>query len=84
MLSHWLPKHMAHYNFLLLIIIAGIYSLACLCDDKITCYTDKTLLNFVEIYFPYIATLYQFYHCASMFISYALYAKLHQLRDYLY
>ena len=28
-LSHWSSKCMAHYNFLLLIIIPGIHSLAC-------------------------------------------------------
>ena len=50
-LSHWLPEHMVHYNFPLLIIIPGIHSLACLCDDKITRYTNKTFLDFVEIYF---------------------------------
>ena len=41
---------MAHYNFLLLIIIPEIHNLTCLHDNKITCYTDKTLLDFVEIY----------------------------------
>ena len=43
---------MAHYNFPLLIIIPGIHNLACCHDIKITCYTDRTLLNFVEIYPP--------------------------------
>ena len=38
------------------------------------------LLKFIS---PYKATLYLFYLCTSMFISYALYAKLRQLRDYL-
>ena len=49
-LSHWSPEHMAHYNLLLLIIIPGIHNLACLHDNKITHYTDKALLDFVEIY----------------------------------
>ena len=82
-LSLWLPEHMAHYDFPLLIIIPGIYNLACLHDDKITCYTDKILLILLKFISPYIATLHLFYHCTSMFISYALYAKFHQLRDYL-
>ena len=43
---------MAHYNFLLIIIIPGIHSLACLHDNNITHYTNKTLLDFVEIYSP--------------------------------
>ena len=51
-LSHWSSEHMAHYNPPLFIIIPGIHNLACLCDVKITCFTDKTLLDFVEIYFP--------------------------------
>ena len=49
--SHWSPEHMAHYILLLLISIPGIHNLACLFDVKITRYTDKALLNFVEIYF---------------------------------
>ena len=59
-LSHWSSKCMAHYNFPLLIIILGSHSLACLSNNKITCYIDKTLLNFVEFYFSHIATLYLF------------------------
>ena len=43
---------MAHYNFLLLTIIPGIHNFTCLHDNKITRSINKTLLNFVEIYFP--------------------------------
>ena len=57
---------MAHYNVPLLIIIPEIHNLECLYDDKITHYTNKTLLNFVEIYSQYIAILYLLYHYTSM------------------
>ena len=83
-LCHWSPEHMAHYNFPLLIIIPGIHSLACLHDDKITHYTDKTLLDFVEIYFPihcYTISIFSLYF--HVHILCILYNKLHQLRDYL-
>ena len=51
-------------------------------DDKITHYIDKTLLNFVEIYFITTVTLYLFFHYTFMSISNSLYAKISQLRDY--
>ena len=69
-LSHWSPEHMAHYNFLLFIIIPGIHNLTCLHNDKITHYTDRTLLNFVEIYFPI--------HCYTISIL-SLYFYVHIL-----
>ena len=52
-LSHWSPGHMAHYNLLRAHYHSrNLYNLACFCDIKITCYTTKTLLDFVEICFP--------------------------------
>ena len=61
---------MAHYNFLLLIIIPEIHNLACIHDDKIPHYTNKTLLDFVEIYFPV--------HCYTISIL-SLYFHVHIL-----
>ena len=79
-LSHWSPGHMAHYNLLLLIIILGIHNLACLYNIKITHYTDKTLLDFVEIYFPVhcytISILSLYFH---VYILCALYKNLTNL-----
>ena len=76
-LSLWSPEHMAYYNFPLLIIIPGIHNLACLHDDNITHSTNKTLLNFVEIYFPIpcftISILSMYFH---VHILCALYKKL--------
>ena len=44
---------MAHYNLLLAHYHSrNLYNLACFCDVKITHYTTKTLLNFVEICLP--------------------------------
>ena len=44
---------MAHYHFLLAHYHSrNSYNLTCLHDIKITRYTTKTLLNFVEICFP--------------------------------
>ena len=73
---------MAHYNFLLLIIILGIHNLACLPDDKIACSINKTLLDFVKIYFPIhchtISILSLYFHVHIL----CIYTKLHQLREY--
>ena len=54
-----------------------------LCNDKITHYVDKTLLNFVEIYLSHSVTLYLFFHYTFMIRSNSLYAKIYQLRDYI-
>ena len=56
--------------FCQLIIIPGSHSLACLCDDKITHYIDKTLFDFVEIY---LST-----HCYTVSIL-SLYFHVHIL-----
>ena len=66
---------MAHYNFPLLIIIPEIHNLTSIHDDKITHYTDKTLLNLLNFIPQYIATLYLFHHYTSMITSYALCIK---------
>ena len=51
--------------------------------DKITRYIDKTLLNFVEIYFITHCHTVPIFHYTFMFISNSLYAKISQLRDYI-
>ena len=52
-LSHWSPEHMAHYHFLLADYHSrNLFNLACLHYVKITPYTAKILLDFVEICFP--------------------------------
>ena len=83
-LSHWSPEHMAHYNLLLLIIIPGIHNLTCFCDVKITRYTDRTLLDFVE----FVSSTLPHYICFTTVFP-CTYVKhfvsnLNQLRDYLY
>ena len=50
-------------------------------DDKITHYIDKTLLDFVEIYFFTHYYIVSIFHYTPMFISYPLYVKIYQLRD---
>ena len=52
-------------------------------DDKIICYIDKTMLNFVENYFITHFTLYLFFHYTFMIISNSLYARIYHLRDYI-
>ena len=48
--SHWSPKHMAVYNFIQLISIPGTGLIShAFVTSKITCYTTKTLLDFVEM-----------------------------------
>ena len=76
--THWLLSHGDHVSSSLfahqtmwliiishlLIIIPGSHSLACLHDDKITHYTNKTLLNFIKIYFSihcYIVSILSLY-----------------------
>ena len=81
--THWSLKCMAHYNFLLLIIIPGIHNLACFMMTRSLVISIKPCLIWLKFIFPHIATLSLFFHCTSMFISYALIQKTHQLRDYL-
>ena len=81
-LSHWSPEHMAHYHLPLTHYHSrNSYNLACLCNVKITCYTNKTLLNFVEICFHIhchtISVLSLYFHVC---ISCALYQNLTNLK----
>ena len=70
-LSHWSPEYMAHYNLPLAHYHSrNSYNLTCLCDVKITHYTAKTLLNFVEICFPI--------HCHTISVL-SLYFHVHIL-----
>ena len=80
-LSHWSPEHMAHYNLLLAHYHSrNSYNLTCLRDVKITHYTNKSLLNFVEICFPIhyrtISVLSLYFHVS---ILYTLYQNLTNL-----
>ena len=79
--SHWSSKCMAHYNFLLLIIIPGIHSLARLAMTRSLIILLKPCSICWNLFF-HIVMLYLFFHYTSMFVSYPLHAKIHQLRDY--
>ena len=75
-LSHWSPKHMVHYNLPLLIIIPGIHiTLHAFVTSRSLVILIKPCLILLKFVFQYIATLYLFYHCISMFVSYALCIK---------
>ena len=67
--SYWSPKHMAVYNFIQLISIPGT-GYVMFATSKITHYTAKILLDFVEI----CSTI----HCYTISIS-SLYAHVHIL-----
>ena len=75
-LSHWSPEHMAHYNLPLLIIIPGIHiTLHACAASRSLIIPIKPCLILLKFVFQYIATLYMFYHCISMFVSYVLCIK---------
>ena len=75
-LSHWSPEHMAHYNLLLLIIIPGIHIIShAFVTSSSLVIPIKPYSILLKFVFQYIATLYLFYHCISMFVSYALCVK---------
>ena len=84
MLSHWSPEHMAHYHFPLAHYHSrNLHNLTCLCNVKITCYTTKTLLDFVE----FVSSTLPHYICFTTVFpcTYLMHfvSKLNQLRDYL-
>ena len=75
-LSHWSPEHMAHYNFLLLIIVPGIHiALHAFLTTRSLAMLIKPCLILIKFVLQYIATPYLFYHCISMSISYVLCIK---------
>ena len=70
-LSHWSQGHMAHYNHPLVHYHSrNLYNLACLHDIKITHYTTKTLLDFLDICFSI--------HCHTISVL-SLYFHVHIL-----